>query len=73
MYISSAANALIMRVAADATVSLVAGGGRNVDPGLPALETAIAMPSRLAIEPSGDLLVLVESGRFLWRIAGAAK
>jgi hypothetical protein len=73
MYISSAANALIMRVAADGTVSLVAGGGRNVDPGLPALETAIAMPSRLAIEPSGDLLVLVESGRFLWRIAGAAK
>jgi glucose/arabinose dehydrogenase len=73
LYISSALNAVIMRVAADGTMSLVAGGGSNVGPGLPALETAIPMPARIAIEPSGDLLVLVDSGRFLWRIAGAAK
>jgi serine/threonine-protein kinase len=54
----------------DGNLLTVVGGGDLIGPGGTALETTLIAATRLAFEPNGDLLLLVEDGRKLFRIEG---
>ncbi|MGQ0849578.1 MAG: FGLLP motif-containing membrane protein, partial [Actinomycetota bacterium] len=54
----------------DGVIVTVAGGGFNRGTGFPPLETLLQSPVRAAFTPDGDMLVLVEDGRYLYRVGG---
>ena len=56
----------------EGAVVTVAGGGANRGPGFPPLETLLQSPVQVAFSPEDDILILVEDGRFLFRIAGVS-
>ncbi len=51
-------------------VVTVAGGGGNRGIGFPPLETQFEGAFRIAFTPDDDLLILIEDGRFLYRVGG---
>lgn len=56
----------------EGAVVTVAGGGANRGPGFPPLETLLQSPVQVAFTPEDDILILVEDGRFLFRIGGVS-
>jgi len=70
LYVTDFAMDLVVRVAVDGSVEVLAGRGNGTKLGQPAAETRFHHPTRLTVAPSGDALVLVEGGNLLWRIAG---
>jgi serine/threonine-protein kinase len=56
----------------DGSLVTVVGGGDLIGPGGTALETALIAATRLAFEPNGDMILLVEDGSKLFRIEGVA-
>lgn len=54
-------------------ITTVAGGGTNRGTGFPPLETQLQSPVRVAFTPEGDILILVEDGRYLYRVGGVSE
>jgi hypothetical protein len=52
-------------------ITTVLGGGTNPGTGFPPLETQLSAPFRIALTNDGDVLVLVEDGRYLYQSSGA--
>ena len=59
-------------VVEDGAITTLAGGGTSPGTGSAPLDTALSAPFRVAVTSEGDLLILVEDGRFLYQTAGAA-
>lgn len=53
-------------------LTTILGGGPNPGTGSAPLDTQLQAPFRVAVEDDGDLLVLVEDGRFLYQSGGAS-
>jgi actin-like ATPase involved in cell morphogenesis/sugar lactone lactonase YvrE len=72
LYVAATLIGFIGQVSSTGEMEMIAGNGRSLEVGRPALETSIHQPWHIASTPSGDLLVLLEGGHLLWRIEGAA-
>lgn len=71
LYFTHAGFSFVGRVAADGNIDVISANASGTELGRPAAETQIFQPSKIAVAPSGDLLILVEGGNRLWRIAAA--
>jgi serine/threonine-protein kinase len=69
LYISLRLAGKVYRIE-DGNLVTVVGGGDLIGPGGSALETALIAVTRLAFEPNGDLLLLVDDGHKLFRVEG---
>jgi hypothetical protein len=52
-------------------ITTLAGGGPNPGTGSAPLDTQLSAPFRIAVTNDGDLLILVEDGRYLYQTSGA--
>lgn len=62
----------IMRLDADGVLTLVAGGGRDLVPGGPALDFSLPDIIGLAIDPTGGALIICSSDSKVYRVPGVA-
>lgn len=72
LYIAPRLGGKVWRVEGTTLVTVV-GGGTNPGTGFPPLETQLSAAFRVVVTDDGEILILVEDGRFLYSAAGVGQ